>query len=231
MRHLRRADPVMRRLIDVHGPLSLADRRRGRPRDAYGALLRSIVGQQLSTKAARAIYERLTELFGGRAPAPSELLATDPERIRAVGMSRRKVEYLRDLAGRVEGGSLPLDRLRELPDEQVAAELTRVKGLGPWTADMFLIFHLERPDVLAVGDPRHARRGEARVLARRAADGCRADPHRRAVAAVSLARLPLPVALARRGAGDLARAATRPLPARERLLASARMFRSRAPAR
>ena len=149
---LRAADPVMRRLIDALGPLSSEERRRGRPADAYGALLRSIVGQQLSTKAARSIYGRLTELFDGRTPTPAELLATDPETIRGVGLSRPKVAYLRDLAARVEDGELRLQELRELPDEDVSAQLTAVKGLGQWTADMFLIFHLGRPDVLPVGD-------------------------------------------------------------------------------
>jgi DNA-3-methyladenine glycosylase II len=142
----------MRDLIDAHGPLTLAERRRGRPADAYGALLRSIVGQQLSTKAARSIYERLAAQFDGRAPTPAELLAVDPQVLRDVGLSWRKVEYLRDLAAQVEDGTLELDRLAELSDEDVTAELTSVKGLGPWTADMFMIFHLGRPDVLAVGD-------------------------------------------------------------------------------
>ena len=150
--HLRGADPVIAGLIDRHGPLSLADRRRGRPADPYGALLRAIVGQQLSTKAARSIYGRLLERFGGRTPSPGELLAADPELVRSAGLSRPKVAYLRDLAARVESGELEVDRLAELDDEQVAAELTAVKGLGRWTADMFLIFHLGRPDVLAVGD-------------------------------------------------------------------------------
>ena len=151
-RHLRAADPVLRDLIDSLGPLDADARRRGRPPDAYGALLRSIVGQQLSTKAARSIYGRLTELFGGRTPTPGELLAADPEAVRSVGLSRRKVEYLRDLAARVEDGRLELDRVSVLPDEEVTAELVGVKGLGPWTAHMFLIFHLGRPDVLPVGD-------------------------------------------------------------------------------
>ena len=142
----------MARLICEHGSLDERARRRGRPRDAYGALLRSIVGQQLSTKAAHRIYERLTEPFGGRAPAPRELLAADPESLRAAGISRAKVAYLRDLAARVEDGELSLDRLAELPDEEVSAQLTAVKGVGQWTADMFLIFHLGRPDVLPVGD-------------------------------------------------------------------------------
>lgn len=142
----------MHALVDRIGPLSLEDRRRGRPADPYGALLRAIVGQQLSTKAARSIYERLLELFGGRTPEPSELLAADPETVRAAGLSRAKVAYLRDLAARVEDGRLPIDRLAEQDDAAVAAELVAVKGLGQWTADMFLIFHLGRPDVLAVGD-------------------------------------------------------------------------------
>ncbi len=139
-------------LVERLGPLSLAERRRGRPDDAYGSLLRAIVGQQLSTKAARAIYERLLALFGGRTPAPAELLAADPEVVRAVGLSRSKVAYLRDLAAHVEDRRLPVDHLVEQDDAAVIAELTAVKGLGRWTADMFLIFHLGRPDVLAVGD-------------------------------------------------------------------------------
>jgi DNA-3-methyladenine glycosylase II len=152
MEHLRRADPVMRELVDRLGPLDDEGRRRGRPADAYGALLRSIVGQQLSTKAARSIFGRLTELFGGRTPTPQELLDADPEAVRSVGLSRPKVAYLRDLAQHVLDGSLELDRLDELSDEEISAELTAVKGLGQWTADMFLIFHLGRPDVLPVGD-------------------------------------------------------------------------------
>jgi DNA-3-methyladenine glycosylase II len=149
---LRGADGVMGRLVDEHGPLDARERRRGRPADAYGALVRSIVGQQLSTKAARTIYERLTEVFGGGTPTPRELLSVDPELIRAAGLSRAKVAYLRDLAEHVEDGELELDRLAELPDEEVSAQLTAIKGLGQWTVDMFLIFHLGRPDVLPVGD-------------------------------------------------------------------------------
>jgi DNA-3-methyladenine glycosylase II len=149
---LREGDPTLAGLIDGIGPLDEYARRRSRPDDAYGALLRSIVGQQLSTKAARAIYDRLTALFGGHTPTPAELLGADPEAIRAAGLSRPKVAYLRDLAERVADGDLDLQRLVELPDEEVAAQLTAVKGLGQWTADMFLIFHLGRPDVLPVGD-------------------------------------------------------------------------------
>ena len=152
MEQLRASDPVMGRLVDQHGPLDEEQRRRGRPLEPYGALVRSIVGQQLSTKAARSIYERLTALFDGRTPTPAELLAADPEAVRSVGLSRPKVGYLRSLAEHVQTGELELDRLAELPDEEVTAQLTAVKGLGQWTADMFLIFHLRRPDVLPVGD-------------------------------------------------------------------------------
>jgi DNA-3-methyladenine glycosylase II len=150
---LRTADEVIGRLIDDFGSPDEVLRRRGRrPGDAYGALVRSIVGQQLSTKAARTIYERLIELFDGRTPTPAELLEADPEDIRGAGLSRPKVAYLRDLAEHVEDGELELERLAELPDEEVSAQLTEVKGLGQWTADMFLLFHLNRPDVLPVGD-------------------------------------------------------------------------------
>jgi DNA-3-methyladenine glycosylase II len=149
---LREADPVMKRLIDEHGAIVKRDLRRERPGDAYGALLRSIVGQQLSTKAARTIYGRLTAQFDGRTPSPRELLEADPEDIRAAGLSRSKVAYLRDLAEHVEDGELELARLGELPDDEVSEQLTAIKGLGQWTADMFLMFHLGRPDVLPVGD-------------------------------------------------------------------------------
>lgn len=152
MKHLRGADKVMGRLVKEHGPLDEYQVRRGRPRDAYGALVRSIVGQQLSTKAARTIYERLTDQFGGHTPTPRQLLDADPEEVRSAGLSRPKVAYLRDLAEHVEDGELDLDHLAELPDDEVVERLTEIKGLGAWTAHMFLIFHLGRPDVLPVGD-------------------------------------------------------------------------------
>jgi DNA-3-methyladenine glycosylase II len=149
--HLRAADPVLRRVIDSIPELD--DRRAGRPQDHYGALVRSIVGQQLSTKAAQAIFLRLTERYGGRTPTPAEVLAEDPSELRAAaGLSRAKVEFLRSLAEHVVDGTLELERLDRLPDEEVIAELVAVKGLGVWTAHMFLMFHLGRPDVLPVGD-------------------------------------------------------------------------------
>ena len=151
--HLRRADPVLAELIAAAGPL--ADARAGRPDpdDHYGALVRAIVSQQLSVHAARAIYLRLTERFGGRPPTPREILEDEPEALRAAaGLSRAKVSFLRSLAEHALSGELELERLDDLDDDAVIAELVAVKGLGVWTAQMFLMFHLERPDVLPVGD-------------------------------------------------------------------------------
>ena len=145
-------DPAMAALVRRIGPLDHAARRRGRPDDAYGSLVRTIVGQQLSTKAARTIYARLAALFDDRPPTPAELLAAEDEVLREVGLSRQKIGYLRDLAARVRSGELELHALQELTDEEVSREITAVKGLGRWSADMFLIFHLRRPDVLPVGD-------------------------------------------------------------------------------
>jgi DNA-3-methyladenine glycosylase II len=150
---LRAADPVMAALIDRLGADSLGDPRRGRTRDHYGSLIRSIVGQQVSTQSAAAIYGRLIGRYGGRTPSPEEVLAEDPETLRAAaGLSHAKLAYLRSLAEHVVDGSLELDNLDRLSDEQIMAELVAVKGIGPWTAQTFLMFHLERPDVLPVGD-------------------------------------------------------------------------------
>jgi DNA-3-methyladenine glycosylase II len=150
---LRDADPVLRRVIDEVGPDGLGDPRAGRPNDHYGALVRSIVGQQLSTRSARAIYGRLVDRYGGRPPTPEEVLADDPDGLRvAAGLSHAKVRYLRSLAEHVVDGSLQLDRLDRLPDEEVAAELVAVRGIGLWSAQMFLMFHLQRPDIVASGD-------------------------------------------------------------------------------
>jgi DNA-3-methyladenine glycosylase II len=142
----------MRGLVDEYGPLSIDEVLKRRPREPYGALLRAIVGQQLSTKAAESIFGRLVAMFDGKGPSPRQLIDADPDELRAAGLSRAKVAYLRDLAERVEDGELELDRLNELPDEEVSAQLTAVKGIGQWTADMFLMFNLGRPDVLPVGD-------------------------------------------------------------------------------
>jgi DNA-3-methyladenine glycosylase II len=147
------ADPVLGELIDGLG--ALPDGRVGRPErnDHYGALLRSIINQQLSVSAGRAIYGRLLERYGGSPPTPTQLLEDDPAELQAAaGLSRAKVGYMRSLAEHVLSGELELERLDALSDEQVTAELVAIKGVGEWTAHMFLMFHLERPDVLAVGD-------------------------------------------------------------------------------
>jgi DNA-3-methyladenine glycosylase II len=145
---------VLARLLDAHGAPSLErDPSRPVPGDHYAALVRSIVGQQLSVIAARSIYRRLVEHFGGRPPGPEEVLAADPDEMRlAAGLSRAKTAYLRSLAEHVIAGELELERLDDLPDDDVLAELVAVKGIGEWSAQIFLMFQLERPDVLAVGD-------------------------------------------------------------------------------
>jgi DNA-3-methyladenine glycosylase II len=155
-RALAAADPTMAALIERIGGIDIATRLRRRkeeaPADAYGALLRAIVGQQLSTKAARTIYLRVLDLFGGTTPSPELLLEASEEDLRACGLSGRKTEYVSDLARHVLSGELELDRLEELDDEQVIEEIVAVRGLGRWTAEMFLLFHLQRPDVLSGGD-------------------------------------------------------------------------------
>ena len=147
------ADPVMAGLIARIGPVSIDRRRRGRPKgDAYTTLLRAIVGQQLSAKAAATIFDRVTALFDGGVPSPAALLEIDDEVLRGAGLSGRKVEYVKDLARHVVSGELEAERLGDLTDEKVIEEVTAVRGLGVWTAHMFLIFHLEREDILPVGD-------------------------------------------------------------------------------
>ena len=142
----------MAALVRRIGPLDQASLRRGRPADAYGALVRTIVGQQLSTRAARTIYSRLAALFGDSPPTPEEILSADEDALRSVGLSRQKIGYLRDLARHVLSGELDFAALHDQTDEEVSARIVAVKGLGPWSADMFLMFHLGRPDVLPVGD-------------------------------------------------------------------------------
>ncbi len=150
---LAASDPAMAKLIERLGDRSAAKRRRGAPKpDAYGALLRTIVGQQLSAKAARTIYERVLSIYGGVTPSPKQILATDETDLRGAGLSGRKVSYIRDLAAHVQSGELELDRLEQLSDEEVIEEISAVRGLGRWSAEMFLIFHLERPDVISGGD-------------------------------------------------------------------------------
>ena len=140
---------MLARLLDERG-IPEARPPRG---DPYAALVRAIVGQQLSVRAARAIYGRLLERFDGQPPTPQQILDDEPDALRvAVGLSHAKTTYLRSLAEHVLAGELELDRLEQLSDDEVMAELVAVKGIGAWSAHIFLMFTLGRPDVLAVGD-------------------------------------------------------------------------------
>ena len=145
--HLRRVDPVLASVIDRVGPCRLETRREG---THFDALVRSIVYQQLSGKAAGTIHARVRGLYGDRSPTPAELLATPDEALRAAGLSRQKLSYLKDLAEKVESGAVPLaaDVIDHLDNEEIIDRLVKVKGIGRWTVHMFLIFRLGRPDVL-----------------------------------------------------------------------------------
>jgi DNA-3-methyladenine glycosylase II len=148
-RLLARRDTVMRALVRRHGPCGLAS---GRHSDPFRALVQAIISQQLSTKAAATIGARVRALCRGGAPTPRAIARLSDQQLRTAGLSGQKTRYIRDLAARVSDGSLELNRLSALGDEEVIETLTAVKGIGRWTAEMFLIFRLERPDVLPVGD-------------------------------------------------------------------------------
>jgi DNA-3-methyladenine glycosylase II len=143
VRHLKKCDPVLRGLIERVGPCRLEYRR-----PDFEALARSIVYQQISGNVASAILGRLGEAVR----TPQGVLALTDEAMRGAGLSRQKTAYLRDLAERTASGEVSFRRLPRMNDDQVIAHLTRVKGIGVWTAQMFLLFALERPDVLPTGD-------------------------------------------------------------------------------
>ena len=145
-----RRDPVLAAIIKRHGPCEL-----GAVRDRFdhfAMLVRAIVFQQLSTKAATTIHGRLVAYMPESKPTAAALAAVTEEQFRAAGISRQKAGYLRDLSERVLSGALPLESVDAMSDEEVVVALTQVKGIGRWTAEMFLIFRLQRPDVLPVGD-------------------------------------------------------------------------------
>ncbi|MGZ4510621.1 MAG: DNA-3-methyladenine glycosylase family protein [Mycobacterium sp.] len=150
---LRRADPILARLIDAHPGFEprawLADLP---PMDAFGALVFQVIGQQLSVRATRRILDRLTGLFGGALPTPDALLALAPEDLVEVGLSRRKVATLREVARRFADGEWRDDELRLLSDREIEDRLTTVSGIGPWTVHGMLIIAFDRQDVMLPGD-------------------------------------------------------------------------------
>jgi DNA-3-methyladenine glycosylase II len=149
-RLLMRRDPILAGAIKRIGPCGMASRQRA---DHLTALVGAIVSQQLSTKAAATIFKRFVALFPeGETLSAAGIARLDDHSLRGVGLSGQKVGYLRDLCSRIADGRLVLDELEALPDEAVIARLTSVKGFGRWTAEMFLMFRLHRPDILPVGD-------------------------------------------------------------------------------
>ena len=150
---MKASDRKLARLIDATEPVDARAWRRARPLgDPFSVLVYSIIGQQISGYAARAIAGRLQERFGGRMPSPTELLTLDPADLKSVGLSRMKVEYLRSLAEHIISGQLQIDHLDKLSDDDIRAQITSSRGLGRWTADMFLLINMERPDILPIGD-------------------------------------------------------------------------------
>jgi DNA-3-methyladenine glycosylase II len=146
-RHLARRDPILKSLIRKVGPCTLQP-----DPDHFNALSRSIIAQQISTLAAKSISARLAQLVGESGVTPAAILALSEAQLRGAGLSASKVRSLRDLAGRIQSGVLPLHELPGLEDREVIARLVPVWGIGPWTAQMFLIFSLGRLDVLPVAD-------------------------------------------------------------------------------
>ncbi|HET6924675.1 MAG TPA: DNA-3-methyladenine glycosylase [Candidatus Saccharimonadales bacterium] len=145
--HLSEADAVLAPVIAQHGLARLEPHT-----DYYQELVDSIISQQLSVHAARAIEQRFRDLFGGHFPAPAEILSTDAEALRGIGFSYAKARYVLDLAQHIVDGKVRFDHLDALSNEEIIAELTAVKGIGEWTVHMFLMFCMGRLDVLPVGD-------------------------------------------------------------------------------
>jgi DNA-3-methyladenine glycosylase II len=149
-RTLARRDPALARLVKRHGPCTLGTRPR---RDSFSSLVRAIIFQQLSTGAATTIYTRvMATMQATQCPPAATWLCTPEDQLRAAGLSGQKTRYILDLCRHVTDGSLDTRGLHRMPDEDVIATLTQVKGIGRWTAEMFLMFHLQRPDVLPLGD-------------------------------------------------------------------------------
>ena len=149
VRHLKKVDPVLARVIEKVGPCKYVFYRDTPP---FHAIISSIIYQQISGKAAQTILNRFKAIYGGEFPTPEALLETPDEQLRSAGLSRQKIGYLRDLATKAASGEVPFDHLDELEDDAIIDALVKVKGVGRWTAQMFLMFRLGRPDVLAEAD-------------------------------------------------------------------------------
>lgn len=147
LQHLQTCDPILAAVIEKVGPLE----KRSDPESHFHALCRIVVGQQLSVAVARAIWNRVVSHFGDNF-TPEAVAAMSAEDGKSLGLSRMKTIYLQALATHILEGKLEIERLETLSDEEIKAEIVAVKGLGPWSADMFLMFHLNRPDILPVGD-------------------------------------------------------------------------------
>jgi DNA-3-methyladenine glycosylase II len=145
--HLKKSDPVLAAIIERVGPYRIQFRE-----PEFGTLVRSIVYQQLSGKVASVILERLLDALPGRKLTPRAILKLAPEKMRSLGLSGAKTAYIRDLAERTKSGEVIFKDIHGRSDEEVVEHLTQVKGIGVWTAHMFLIFALQRPNVLPVGD-------------------------------------------------------------------------------
>lgn len=145
--HLANNDPRLAQLIKKYGPCRLKPHK-----DYYKELLESIVGQQLSVKAADAIWQRVLSFFGEVVPTPRQIVDADTESLRVCGLSYGKVKYMKDLAAHTLDGRLDLAHITTLPNDELIRELTAVKGIGQWSAHMFMIFSLGRLDILPVGD-------------------------------------------------------------------------------
>lgn len=146
-KHLSEADPVLAGLITAYGDCTLQPHT-----DYYRELVDSIISQQLSVKAGRTIFNRFLDLFGGEMPTPAQIIAIDTEALRGVGCSYAKASYIKDLAVHIENGRLDLAHIATLPNEDVISQLVAVKGIGEWSAHMFMIFSLGRTNILPTGD-------------------------------------------------------------------------------
>jgi DNA-3-methyladenine glycosylase II len=149
-RVLMRNDPVLSPIIKKYGACGITT---GRERDIFCGLVEAIVSQQLSTRAAATIYGRLRALLpDGGPPTPEALMSLSDEALRGVGLSRQKLGYMRDLSSKMLDGSINIEGLPSMSDDEIVAELTKIKGIGRWTVEMLLIFRLTRPDVFPAGD-------------------------------------------------------------------------------